>query len=257
MILSFINQKGGTAKTTSCLNIGAALARKGKSVLLIDLDPQGSLTKAAGVHVTKDDKTLYEVLKGEIGGDDLALDDVTKDAKGYYIVPTDIRMSGAEIELVGTAGRDFLLKNAIDDMQQAYDYILIDCSPALNIFTLMALTASDSLIIPVSAQYMALDGMAQLLSTIKQVQKRTNRGLAIYGVLVTMYDNRRIMDKEIVENIKKYFPDKIFKTFIKINTKLAEAPARGEDIYKYDPKSTGADCYTKVTEEILERNPTK
>jgi len=251
-VIAFVNQKGGVAKTTSCLNIGAALAIEGKSVLLVDLDPQGSLTKCVGIRdLDQQDATTYEVLKGEA-----SINEAIKlvDGKAYYdIVPTDIRMSGAEIELISVPGRDYLLKEALEDLKQPYDYVLIDCSPSLNILTLMALTAADSVIIPVAAQYMPLDGVAQLLNTVELVQKRLNKRLKIGGVIVTIYDTRRSLDREIVESIRARFKEETFKTVVKYNSKLAEAPTFGKDIFDYEPKSAGAESYKAIAKELIER----
>lgn len=250
-IISFVNQKGGVAKTTSTLNTGAALAIAGKSVLLIDLDPQGSLSKCAGFRDLDNDFTTYEVIKG-----DSDINDAIKTKQGvasYDILPNDIRMSGAEIELISVPGRDTLLREALDGLKKPYDYVLIDCSPSLNILTLMALTASNSLIIPVAAQYMPLDGMAQLLPTVELVKKRLNKGLFIGGVLITMYDSRRSLDKGIIEAVKGRFADETFNTIVKYNSKTAEAPTYGKDIFEYAPKSAGAEAYKAVAKEIIER----
>lgn len=250
-IISFVNQKGGVAKTTSALNVGAALAMAGKSVLLIDLDPQGSLSKCAGFRSLDDDPTTYEVIKG-----DADINQAIKTKQGvkpYDVLPTDIRMSGAEIELISVPGRDTLLKEALDGLEKAYDYVLIDCSPSLNILTLMALTASNKIIIPVAAQYMPLDGMAQLLPTVELVKKRLNKGLKIGGVIVTMYDSRRSLDKGIIEAVKAKFPTEVFSTVVRNNSKLAEAPTYGKDIFEYAPKSSGAEAYRAIAQEIIER----
>lgn len=250
-VLAFVNQKGGVAKTTSCLNVGAALAIEGKKVLLIDLDPQGSLTKCAGFRSLDNSPTTYEVIKGDCNINDAIQ---TKDGITQYdILPTDIRMSGAEIELISVPGRDTLLKEALEDLKTPYDYVLIDCSPSLNILTLMALTAATSLIIPVAAQYMPLDGMAQLLPTVELVKKRLNKGLKIGGVIVTMYDSRRSLDKGIIEAVRAKFPTEVFNTLVRNNSKLAEAPTYGKDIFEYEPKSTGAIAYRDIAKEIIER----
>lgn len=251
-ILAFTNQKGGVAKTTSTLNIGAALALEGKKVLLIDIDPQGSLTKSAGFrNITDSTLTSYEVIKGTANINDAI--QLKQSAAPYYILPTDLRMSGAEIELTSVPGRDTLLKEAIENLNSHYDYILIDCSPSLNILTLMALTAADKVIIPVAAQYMPLDGMAQLLPTIELVKKRLNKSLEVGGVLITLYDTRRSLDKGIIEAVKSKFTREIFKNYIKYNSKLAEAPTYGKDIFEYAPKSAGADAYREIAREIIER----
>lgn len=250
-VIAFVNQKGGVAKTTSALNIGAALAIEGKRVLLIDLDPQGSLTKCAGFRNIDDSPTTYEVIKGEAD-----INQAIKTKQGvaaYDVLPTDIRFSGAEIELISVPGRDTLLREALEGLRTAYDYVLIDCSPSLNILTLMALTAANSVIIPVAAQYMPLDGMAQLLPTVELVKKRLNRGLKVGGVIVTMYDSRRSLDREIIEAIKAKFPTETFKTIVRNNSKLAEAPTYGSDIFEYAPKSSGAEAYRALALELIER----
>lgn len=251
-VIAFVNQKGGVAKTTSCLNIGAALAIEGKRVLLVDLDPQSSLSKCVGIRdLDQQDATTYEVLKGDADINDAIK---TVDGKAYYdILPTDIRMSGAEIELISVPGRDTLLKEAIAELKQPYDYVLIDCSPSLNIITLMALTASNSIIVPVAAQYMPLDGMAQLLPTIELVKKRLNKDLKIGGIIITMYDSRRSLDKQIIEAVKARFPEETYNTLIKFNSRLAEAPTYGQDIFTYDISSPGAAAYKAIAKELIER----
>lgn len=249
-VIAFINQKGGTGKTTTTLSVGAALARDGYKVLLIDIDPQGNLTTSAGLKELADnDPTVYEVLKG-----DADINDAIKCKAGAYdILPTDIRQSGADIELASVPGRELLLKEAIETLKGNYDYILIDCPPSLSIITLMGLTACNSVIIPVQAQYLALNGMAQLIHTIELVKKRMNPHIEIGGVVITMYDNRKTLDKEILENVRAAFPDKVFNTLISNNVSLAEAPAFGMDIYEYKPDSKGAQQYEALTDEIIER----
>ena len=246
--IAFINQKGGVGKTTSALNVGAALARDGYKVLLIDIDPQGNLTTSAGlVELAEDEPTVYEVLKGS------DINKAVKTKKGAYdILPTDIRLSGADIELSAVAGRDYILKEAIEALNKQYDYILIDCPPSLSVITLMGLTAADGVIIPVQAQYLALKGMAQLLNTINLVKRRMNPGLEITGVLLTMYDNRKNLDREVLENVKKAFPSKVFNTTISNSVTLAEAPAFGKDIYEYKPDSKSAQQYEQLTDEIIQ-----
>lgn len=250
-VLAFVNQKGGVAKTTSALNIGAALAIKGKRVLLVDLDPQGSLSKSAGFRNIDEEPTIYEVIKGDV---DINQAIKTKQAVAPYdVLPTDIRFSGAEIELISVPGRDTLLREALEGLKTPYDYVLIDCSPSLNILTLMALTAANSVIIPVAAQYMPLDGMAQLLPTVELVKKRLNKGLNIGGIIVTMYDSRRSLDKGIIDAVKAKFPTEVFSTVVRNNSKLAEAPTYGKDIFEYAPKSSGAEAYRSIAQEIIER----
>lgn len=247
-VITFINQKGGTGKTTTTIGIGAALALKGYKVLLIDIDPQGNLTTSLGFNIEATEPTVYEVLKGDVN-----INDAIKNKGRYDVLPTDIRLSGADIELSSVPGREMILKEAIGQLTTKYDYILIDCPPALSVITLMGLTASNSVIIPVQAQYLALNGMAQLVNTIQLVKKRMNPSIDIAGVVITMYDNRKTLDKTVVENIKQSFNDKLLSTYISNNVSLAEAPAYGVDIYEYAPKSTGAQQYAELTSELLER----
>lgn len=247
--IAFVNQKGGVAKTTSCVNIGASLANHGKRVLLIDLDAQGSLSISAGYReIGADELTTYEVLKGEI-----IVDAIRNVSENLNIVPTDIRLSGAEIELSSVPGREFLLKEALAPVEDQFDYILIDCPPSLGILTLIALTASDEIIVPVKADYLALNGMSQLVDVISVVRRRMNRNLEIVGVIATFYNSRRKLDKTIVEQIDAYFTGKLFKTKISQNTALAEAPATGTNIFVYDSKSKGAQQYEEITKELLGR----
>lgn len=248
--LCFVNQKGGVGKTTSCLNIGAALHRSGRRVLLVDLDAQGSLTKSAGIRALEPDAlTVSEVLSGKGSAADAILHrDGCPD-----LLAGDIRLSGTEVELIGAAGRDFILKEALEPIAQDYDYVLIDCSPSLSILTLMALTASDGIIIPVAAQYMPLDGIMQLMQTVEIVRRRMNPNLKISGVIVTLYDSRRGLDKSVYEAIREKFPDEIFADIVRYNSKIAEAPTFGKDIFAYASGSIGAVAYRNIAAEIRRR----
>lgn len=248
--LCFVNQKGGVGKTTSCLNIGAALQRYGKRVLLIDLDAQGSLTKSAGFRALEPDtRTVSDVLTGKA----MAADAILHRDELPDLLPGDIRLSGTEIELIGAAGRDFILKEALEPIEEHYDYALIDCSPSLSILTLMALTASDGVIIPVAAQYMPLDGIMQLMQTVEIVRRRMNPKLKISGVIVTLYDARRGLDKSILEAIREKFPDEMFADVVRYNSKIAEAPTFGKDIFAYASGSIGAVAYRNIAAEIRRR----
>lgn len=251
--ISFVNQKGGVAKTTSAVSIGASLADQGLKVLLIDLDAQGSLSICSGYReIGADDLTTYDVLKGaEIS------EAIKPIRKNLDILPTDIRLSGAEIELSSVPGREFLLKEAIDAVSDKYDLALIDCPPSLGVLTLIALTASDEIIVPVKADYLALNGMSQLVETVNVVKKRMNPGLEIIGVIATFYNGRRNLDQQIVESIDQYFPGKLFETKIGQNTALAEAPANGTDIFAYSENSNGAIQYKELTKELIEREGLK
>lgn len=249
-IIAFVNQKGGVAKTTTCLNVGAGLSFCGFKCLLIDLDPQGNLSTSSGLTPGENDLTTYEVLKGS----DINL--AIKPGK-YDVLPTDIRLSGAELELASTAGRDFLLKEALGNLKKKYDYILIDCAPSLNILTLMALTACNKIYVPVKADFLGLNGISQLLDTIELVKKRLNPELSIGGVILTFYDSRRGLDKEVVESLKEKFGDIVFKTAISNNIKLAEAPSFYKDIFSYAPNSNGAQQYKALVDEIIKHETTE
>ena len=248
-VISFVNQKGGVAKTTSCVNIGASLADQGKTVLLIDLDAQGSLSTSTGLReIGADELTTYEVLKGA------DIKEATRTlSEGLSVLPTDIRLSGAEIELSSVPGREFLLREALSEFESVFDYVLIDCPPSLGVLTLIALTASDGVIVPVKADYLALKGMSQLVDVISVVKRRMNPGLEIVGVIATFFNSRRNLDQQIVDQIETFFPGKLFETKISQNTALAEAPSQGKNIFEYDSRSKGAQQYRTLAEELIER----
>ena len=242
--IAFINQKGGVGKTTSCLSVGAGLAAAGKSVLLVDADPQGHLTKCAGIELDNDDLTLYEVLQGA------NINEAIK-AGDYDVLPADIALSATDVELSSTKGKEYILKKALSEIRKTYDYILIDCPPALNTLTTMSLTATTELIIVVQAQYLAIDGVAQLLDTMRIVKQRLNPQLEICGVLLTFFDTRKNAHKELLESVTAAFPGKVFNTKISQNIKLEEAPSHGKDIFKYAPKCKGALQYAELVNEII------
>lgn len=248
-VISFVNQKGGVAKTTSCVNIGASLVDQGKDVLLIDLDAQGSLSTSTGLkEIGADELTVYEVLKGA------DIKEATQTlSEGLSVLPTDIRLSGAEIELSSVPGREFLLREALSEFESVFDYVLIDCPPSLGVLTLIALTASDGVIVPVKADYLALKGMSQLVDVINVVKRRMNPGLEIVGVIATFFNSRRNLDQQIVDQIETFFPGKLFETKISQNTALAEAPSQGKNIFEYDSRSKGAQQYKALAEELIER----
>ena len=247
--LSFVNQKGGVAKTTSAVSIGASLAGHGLRVLLIDLDAQGSLSICSGYReIGADDLTTYDVLKGE------PISEAIKPIReNLDVLPTDIRLSGAEIELSSVPGREFLLREALSEFESVFDYVLIDCPPSLGVLTLIALTASDGVIVPVKADYLALKGMSQLVDVINVVKRRMNPGLEIVGVIATFFNSRRNLDQQIVDQIETFFPGKLFETKISQNTALAEAPSQGKNIFEYDSRSKGAQQYKALAEELIER----
>lgn len=246
-ILAFVNQKGGVGKTTSCISIGAALVEKGKKVLLVDLDPQGNLSVSLGIRPSMDDVTIYEVMKGDANINQGII-------KGKYdVLPADIRLSGADIEFSSIPGREMLLKEAIEFVKDNYDNILIDCPPSLSIITLNGLTTSEQLIIPVQSEFLALNGIVQLMNTMNVVKKRLNPKLEIGGVIVTMYDLRKNLHREVLEKIQENFPSKVFKTTIPSNIALAEAPGFSQDIFQYKANSKGAINYMEICEEMIER----
>lgn len=246
--LIFTNQKGGTGKTTSALSVGAGLTRKGYKVLLVDTDPQGHTTKAAGILLDEKEPTVYEVLKGAAK----TADAIQAAAGGYDVFPTDIRQSGADIELASADGRDFILAEALEDVKDRYDYAIIDSPPSLSVITLMGLTAADGIVITLKADYLALDGVAQLKDTLDIVKKRLNPRLEVTGVLLTFYKGYNL-HKEIAAQAEEGFPGKVFRTRISEAVALAEAPAAGRDIFQYQPKSKAAKQYEELVDEIIER----
>lgn len=246
-IITLVNQKGGTGKTTSTINLAAGLYNRGFKVLAIDLDAQGSLTASLGIEAYNNTRTIYELLKGEIEAQDCIIN------KGFDIIPSDIRLSGAEMELSSIPGRETILKKVLDPITNSYDYILIDSPPSLTLLTLNGLAAAKEIFIVLQPEYLALLGMAQLIKTIEVVEKRLNPGLEVTGIIINMYDSRKLLNKEVIENVEAYFKDKIFNTRIRNNVSLAEAPAQGLDIFSYKPNSNGAEDYNKLINEIIKR----
>ena len=245
--IAIINQKGGVGKTTTAVNVSAGLALEGYKVLLVDCDPQGNATQSVRREPTDEEPTLYEVLKGSANINDAIKPGI------YDLLPTDIRLSAAELELASVPARELLLKEALNDLKTAYDYIIIACAPSLSLITLEALVACNSYIIPVQAAYLPLRGIKQLLDTIELVKKRLNKSLDLLGVVVTMYDNRRSLDKELLDNIAAAFPGRVL-TLVPNNIALAEAQATGQDVYSYAPNSKGAEVYRELTKEIIKRS---
>ncbi len=258
-IIAFVNQKGGVAKTTTCMNVGAGLANAGRKVLLVDLDPQASLSISMGaIQIKESEPTLYEVLKGKADINDAIT--VNDAPKPYCLLATDIRLSGAEIELVNEPGRDMILKNALDEIDPErgkFDYILMDCPPSLNILTIMGLAACTEVIIPIQTQYLALNGMAQLIDTIQTIRKRINPEIVIGGVVATFYDERKLLDQEVLKAVEEAFPDTVFNTKISNNVALAEAPSHNQDIFQYKPSSKGAKQYKALVNEIMAKEGRK
>ncbi|MBM7650536.1 chromosome partitioning protein [Bacillus ectoiniformans] len=247
-IIAFVNQKGGVAKTTSTANIGAGLSSLGKRVMLVDLDPQGNLTASLGITAHELDNTINEVLIGTC-----TITEATEIINDYHVIPADIRLSGAEIELSTQAGREMILKEALQPIINRYDYILIDCPPSLSLLTLNSLTAANEIIIPLQAEYLALHGMGQILKTTDTVKKRLNPSLKITGIIATFYDRRKKLNREVLKKIAGYFPDKLYKTKIRNNVALSEAQSYGIDVFQYKPKSNGALDYAALCKEIIKQ----
>ncbi|MFC0234416.1 ParA family protein [Vagococcus entomophilus] len=247
-IISVANQKGGVGKTTTTVNLGACLAFLGSKVLLIDIDAQGNATSGIGIRKSDVSKDVYDVLVNEYPIADV-IHHTTRE--NLDIVPATIQLAGAEIELTPMMARESRLKSAIKDVEPLYDYILIDCPPSLGHLTINAFTASDSILIPVQCEYYALEGLSQLLNTVRLVQKHFNPELRIEGVLLTMYDARTNLGSEVVEDVRKYFRERVYDTIIPRNVRLSEAPSHGLSIIDYDPRSRGAEVYQALAKEVL------
>lgn len=244
-IISISNHKGGVGKTTSAINIGAGLNRLGKTVLLIDLDPQANLTQSLGL--IDQPRNIYGALKGEYKLEPVEI------VKGLDVITSTLDLSGAEVELSGEAGREYILKELLEPLRASYNYILIDTPPSLGLLAINALTASQEVFIPLQAQYLALQGLSKLIEVIEKIKKRLNKDLRVGGVFITQYDNRKILNRNVVETIESHFIGKLFTTKIRDNIALAEAPAKGLDIFSYQAKSNGAEDYLALCNEIVNR----
>lgn len=246
--IAIANQKGGVGKTTTSVNLGAGLASLGKRVLLVDIDPQGNTTSGVGINKADVENCIYDIIINEVHPRD-AINPTNID--GLDIIPATIQLAGAEIELVPTISREVRLKKSLQLVKPNYDYILIDCPPSLGILTINSLTAADSVIIPIQCEYYALEGLSQLLNTVRLVQKHLNTSLKIEGVLLTMLDARTNLGIQVIEEVKKYFQEKVYKTIIPRNIRLSEAPSHGQSIITYDPRSKGAEVYLELAKEVI------
>ncbi len=245
-IIAIANQKGGVGKTTTAVNLAASLAFKGKNVLLIDMDPQANTTSFMGISKVK--KTSYDVLVGNSS----VYDVIEKtEVPNLHIIPADIDLAGAEVEIVEMDNREFILKNAIGGIEEKYDYTIIDCPPSLGLLTINALVSANTVIIPIQAEYFALEGLGKLLGTIHRIQQGMNPKLEIEGVLITMYDRRLNLSQQVLAEVKRFFPDKVYNTIIPRNVKVAEAPSYGKPIILYNKDSAGAKGYLSLAEEVI------
>ena len=249
-IISVANQKGGVGKTTTTVNLGACLASLGKKVLLVDMDAQGNATSGVGIRKPDVTKDIYDVLVNELPIDEATL---ITEHENLSIVPATLQLAGAEIELTSMMARESRLKGSLAEVSSQYDYILIDCPPSLGHLTINSFTASDSILIPVQCEYYALEGLSQLLNTVRLVQKHFNPELEIEGVLLTMYDARTNLGNEVVEEVRKYFREKVYETIIPRNIRLSDAPSHGKPIIDYDPRSRGAEVYQALAKEVVSR----
>lgn len=249
-IIAIANQKGGVGKTTTSINLAASIAEMGKRVLAIDLDPQGNMTSGLGVDKNEVENTVYELMLDECSINESIQDTVVK---GLRLIPSNVNLAGAEIELLGINDKEYILKTAVDYIRDDYDFIVIDCPPSLNMLTVNAMTTADTVLVPIQCEYYALEGLSQLIHTIDLVKDRLNNDLEIEGVVFTMYDARTNLSLQVVENVKENLQQNIYKTIIPRNVRLAEAPSYGQPINLYDSRSAGAEAYRLLAEEVINR----
>ena len=250
-IIAVANQKGGVGKTTTSINLSACIGAKGKKVLVIDMDPQGNTTSGYGIQKNELENTVYELIMGDCSVEDCILKEVVPNVS---ILPANVNLAAAEIELIGVNDKDFILKNEIDWVKDSYDFVIIDCPPSLNLLTINAMTTADSVLVPIQCEYYALEGLSQLIHTINLVKERLNPSLNMDGVVFTMYDSRTNLSNQVVENVKNNLKQKVYNTLIPRNIRLAEAPSYGQPISMYDPRSAGSESYMALAEEVIRNN---
>ncbi|MED9904504.1 MAG: AAA family ATPase [Lachnospiraceae bacterium] len=253
-VIAIANQKGGVGKTTTSINLSASLAEKGKKVLVIDTDPQGNTTSGFGIEKNDLENTIYELILGECSIQDCILKDVVKNVA---LLPSNVNLAAAEIELIGIEKKEYILKNEVDWVKEQYDFIIIDCPPSLNALTINALTTADSVLVPIQCEYYALEGLSQLIHTVNLVKERLNPDLEMEGVVFTMYDSRTNLSSQVVENVKSHLNQNVYNTMIPRNIRLAEAPSYGMPIHMYDSKSAGAEAYMNLADEVIKHNKDK
>lgn len=249
-IIAVANQKGGVGKTTTSINLSASLAEMGQKVLTIDMDPQGNTTSGLGIDKNLVENTVYELLLDDISVEECIYPSVME---GLDVIASNINLSGAEVELISIENKEYLLKQKIDSVKAKYDFVVIDCPPSLNLLTINAMTTSDTVLVPIQCEYYALEGLSQLIHTIDLVKERLNKRLKMEGVVFTMYDARTNLSLQVVENVKENLNQNIYKTIIPRNVRLAEAPSYGQPITLYDPRSSGAESYRLLAEEVINR----
>ena len=250
-VIAIANQKGGVGKTTTAVNLSACLGKRGKKTLLIDIDPQGNTTSGLGVDPRGVEQSIYDCIINDIPMEEVI---IKTEFENLWICPSNINLAGAELELVAKPNREYVLKQAIDGIKDEYDFIFIDCPPSLGLITLNSFAATDTVLVPIQCEYYALEGLSQLTITIKMVKKALNPDIALEGVLLTMFDARTNLSIQVVEEVKKFFHNKVFGTIIPRNVRLSEAPSFGQPVIEYDKHSKGAECYIDLADEVIKRN---